>query len=367
MNLKKPTTMKKFFKPLALLFCVGFIASCAKNNAVTVPSDPDVKNPIADFTDTVDAQDGFTYHFSSLAQNFTKLEWRFGDDSLRTDTNPTHIYQTTGSYTVDLETYSTSGLVSHKQVVINIQPDDMLQLTTEKTGVDNQLKFIPHLKGNLHTIAWTFNAVDPSTSAVTTTTSSAVNPIVTFAFGSFNSFSVTATTDKGSVVTISKNVTTDGIVTDITLSRTYFNSTNENSDVNENSSKLIDGNPDTKFGFYSAFPVPEIYTIGFAAQETVKMYGVENGNDSESTRDPKEWYVDGSNDKDNPNSWVALDHQVLTQGFADYLTSIGQNSTRYKRFFYYPIAHPQAFNYYRWRIISTFGTAFQIEEFRLYR
>jgi hypothetical protein len=86
--------------------------------------------------------------------------------------------------------------------------------------------------------------------------------------------------------------------------------------------------------------------------------------DSESRRDPKEWYVEGSNNNAN---WDVLDHQFLTVGFADYLTSIGQGPTRYFRFFYYPIATPKPYKFYRWRIISTFTPAFQIMEFRLYK
>ncbi|WP_345100986.1 PKD domain-containing protein [Mucilaginibacter panaciglaebae] len=357
--------MKKFLKPLAVLFCAGFIASCAKNTAVTVPSDPEIKNPISDFSVTPDANDGFTFKFNSLAENFSKLEWRFGDDTLKTDTNPSHTYLATGQYVVDLETYSKTGQTSHKQVVINIAPDSVMQISTAKTGVDGQLKFNANVKGNIQSIAWTFNAVDPSTSVVTKTTSSDLNPVVSFAFGSFNSFSVTATTDKGSVVTISRNVTTEGIVTDITQSRINWSSTNDNTgNANENASKLIDGNPDTKFGFYAAFPVPQIFQLQFAYPITVKLYAIENGNDSESTRDPKEWVLEASNDG---NTWDIVDHQTLTIGFADYLKSIGQSATRYKRFFYYPIANPKPYSMYQWRIISTFGNAMQIEELRLYK
>lgn len=370
MHFKKPTTMKNIFKTLAVVFCVSLYASCAKNNAVTLPSDADPVNPVSDFTDTVDASDGFTYHFNSLAKNFTRLEWRLGDDTLKTDTNITHTYLTTGQFTVDLATYSKTGNVSHKQVVINIDPDKVLQIEAQKTGVDGQLKFIPHLKGNIKTIAWTITAIDPSTGTPTTTTSSDNSPVATFAFGSFNNFSVTVTTDKNSVVTVSKNATTDGIVTDITQQRISFKSTNDNTDnSNENAAKLVDGNPDTKFGFYAAFPTPQIATLGFASAQTVKLYAIENGNDSESDRDPKEWVIEASNNSTDgtDGTWDIIDHQNLSVGFADYLSSIGQYATRYNRFFYYPIANPQPYLYYRWRIISTFQSAFQIEELRFYK
>lgn len=384
MKIKKPTLMKKVLKPLAVLCCMGVFAACNKTNSVTVPSDPVIKNPIADYTVIPDANDGFTFQFNSLAENFSKLEWRFGDDTLNTQTNPLHTYLTTGTYTVDLESYSKSGQTSHKQVVINIVPDSIIKVSAVKTGTTGQLQFGAVVKGNIKTIAWTFNAVDPSTSKVTTTTSSNLSPAVTFAFGSFNNFSVTITTDKGSQATVSRNVTPDGIVTDITQSRINWGSTNDNTgNANENAPKLIDGNTNTKFGFYSAFPVPEIYWLQFPAPVAVKMYAIENGNDSESTRDPSEWVIEGSNDSSDGvtnGTWDIIDHRsaastdpatMMTpatgKGFADYLTSIGQHDTRYLRFFYYPIANPKPYIFYRWRIISVFANQFQIEEFRLYK
>jgi hypothetical protein len=365
MKPKKQLLMKNFLKPLALIFCMAAIASCSKKD-VPVPIDPVVINPVSDYTVTPDPNDGFTFKFNNLSKDYTKVEWRFGDDTLNTELNPTHTYLATGQYLVDLKTYSKTGEVSHSTVPINIHPDDILKVTATKTDVLYQLQFTANVKGNVKSILWTFNQVDPVTSEVVTTKSTELNPLQSFAFGSFNNFSVTVTTDKGSVATVSKSVTTDGLAEDITLSYISYNSTNENTDQgpNEGSLKLVDGNPATKFGFYKPFPVPEIATLQFAAPVTVKLYAIQNGNDSGSSRDPNEWYVEGSNDG---ISWDQLDHQVLTIGFADYLASIGQGSTQYNRFFYYPIAHPQAYQYYRWRIVSTFEGAFQIDEFKLFK
>ena len=222
-------------------------------------------------------------------------------------------------------------------------------------------------KGTAAHSTWTFNDVDPTNSQTTVVTYTDVATVTRkFLYGSFNSFSVTVTSDKGSVATISRNITPDGVVTDITQSRIDWKSTNENTvqGPNEGAAKLIDGNPNTKFGFYSAFPTPEIFTLIFASPVTVKLYAIENGNDSDSHRDPKEWNLEASQDG---QTWDIIDHQLLTIGFADYLKSIGQSATRYKRFFYYPIANPKPYSQYRWHIISTFETAFQIEEFRLYK
>lgn len=364
MKNKTSLPMKKLFKPLAMFFCVAALVSCAKNE-VPVAVDVTPINPISDYTITPDPEDAFTFKFTSLAKNYTIQEWRFGDDTLKTDEDPIHTYLEPGTYLVDLRTVSKTGDVSHKNIPVTIVPDSVVQLSTEKAG-ETEVKFKARVRAKVKSILWTFNLVDPVTSATTTVTSTELSPVQSFAFGSFNNFTVKVTTDKGSVVTVGKSVTTEGIATDITLSNIGFTSTNENLDQgpNEGSLKLIDGNSATKFGYYKEFEVPEIATLQFASPVAVKLYAIQNGNDSESERDPKEWYVEGSN---NNETWTVLDHQTLTIGFADYLKSIGQSETRYNRLFYYPIANPQPFTYYRWRIISTFQGAFQIEEFKLFK
>ncbi len=246
-----------------------------------------------------------------------------------------------------------------------------MQVTAAKTGVTYQLKFTATVAANVKSILWTWNDVS-STGSTTKSTSTDLSPVKTWGVGSFNSFTCTVTTDKGSVVSITRNVTTEGIATDITQSYIMKKSSLRNSsnppNVNEDWDKLVDGNPNTKFGYYATFPIPLIYTLQFPAPVTVKLYAIENGNDSESTRDPKEWALEASNTGgDAASEWTEVDHVLRTQGFAAELTALGQSSTRYLRFFYFPVAHPGAYAFYRWRIISVFGTAFQIEEFRLYR
>ncbi|MFD2872499.1 PKD domain-containing protein [Mucilaginibacter ximonensis] len=380
--------MKKLSNRFGLLFCMGglVLASCSKK-VTTVTPDPPVINPIADYTVTPDPTDGFTFKFNNLSKNYdkSKIEWRFGDDTLNTTESPSHTFLATGKYVTDLKIYSSTGTYSHKYTNINIIPDSVLKISAVKTGTPFELALSANFKGTIKSILWTFNDVDPSTS--NTTTVKYTTPSVTrkFIYGSFNSFSVTVTSDKGSTVTVSSNITTDGIVTDITQSRINYDSTNHNlvQGPNEDYPKLIDGNPSTKFGYYSAFPVPEIFWLQFAAPVTVKLYAIENGNDSDSNRDPSEWVIEGSNDSTNGVStgiWDILDHRnanstdpatmmtpITGKGFADYLSAIGQSATRYKRFFYYPIANPKPYTYYRWRIISTFKTAFQIEELRFYK
>ncbi|GEM_PF-1099397 len=371
--------MKQLFKPLAVLFCLAAVFSCSKKAISDIP-DAAIVNPISDYTITPDPADGFTFKYTNLSKNYTKLEWRFGDDTLKTDANPTHTFLATGKYTTDLKTFSTSGNVSHKYTDIYIVPDSIIKLNAVKTGVTGQVKFSAQVKGTVAKYLWTFT--DGVTNKVTTDTSP--TPIVNYTIGSFNALTVQITTNQGSIASLSRNATTEGIAINITQS--YINnnplypsliSNNENTvqGVNEGSSKLVDGNITTKFGYYSAFPKsPETITLQFPAPVTVKIYGLCNGNDSNNDRDPKEWYIEGSNDSFN---WVVLDHIILAKGFYDMATDLGVKGNgptgidaHFRKWWYFPIASPAAYSYYRWRItdmIVPSKNAFQMSELAFFK
>jgi hypothetical protein len=153
--------MKRFLKPLALLFCLTAVFSCSKktNDVIT---DAAIVNPISDYTITPDPADGFTFKYNNLSKNYTKLEWRFGDDTLKTDDSPTHTFLGTGKFTTDLKTFSSTGNVSHKYTDINLTPDNILQISTAKTGVLYQLQFTATIKASIASILWTWNDVSPS-------------------------------------------------------------------------------------------------------------------------------------------------------------------------------------------------------------
>ena len=380
----KRSVMKQLFKPLVFILCAGALASCSKKVDSVIP-DATIVNPISDYTVTPDATDGFTFKFTNLSKNFTSIEWRFGDDTVSTAAAPTHTYLSTGDpaasykYLADLKTVSSTGTISHKYQNILIAPDSIIQLSTVKTGgpagVGNvELQFSAKVKGTVAKYLWTF--VDNRTSTAIVTTSNLASPKVAFAIGSFNSFTLQITTNKGSVASLSRNVTTEGIA--INFTQSYTNNTplypstitnveNTAQGANEGSSKLVDGNIQTKFGYYSAFPQPLIITLKFPALVSCKIYGICNGNDSGNDRDPKEWYIEGS--PDGGTTWVALDHITLVKGFYDMATDAGatNDTQRYRRWWYYPIATPGAYNAYRWRIISTFKSAFQISELAFFK
>jgi len=361
------------------------LASCSKKVDSVIP-DPVVVNPISDYTVTPDANDGFTFKFNNLSKNYTKLEWRFGDDSVTTDASPSHTYVTTGDpaasykYLADLKTVSTTNTISHKYQNVVVSPDSIIQFSAVKTGVAGEIQFSAKVKGTVKSYLWTIiDSKDPAKPV--TVTSTLANPKYTFFPQSFNAFTLKIITDKGSFTSLSRNVTTEGIA--INFTQSYTNNTPlypsiitniENTDqgANEGSSKLVDGNISTKFGYYKSFGKDLLITLKFPGPVVCKIYGICNGNDSGSSRDPKEWYVDGS--PDGGNTWVTLDHQLLTVGFYDQGVALGITGNgptgidaKYRKWFYFGIASPAAYNAYRWRVTSTFNNAFQISEFALFR
>jgi len=354
--------MKRLLKPLGLIFCLGVIVSCSKKvDSGTIEGA--IINPVADFNPIVDSTDVFTYTFQNLSKNYKAIEWRFGDDSLSSETSPTHTYAAVGDYQASLKVTSSTGTVSRKIVDVNLLPSNLLHITIEPTGVTNQSKFVAHIKSHIKSALWTFTEVSPAVQKTTTYTD--ISPLITQTPGDFNNFTVTVTTDKGSSVTLSGNCSTKGFATDITGTRINYTYNLDNTNqTNENAPKLIDGNPNTKFGYYASFPTPLLYALQFPAPVTVSLYGLENGNDSGSSRDPLEWYIEGSNDG---NNYTVLDHIILTKGFYDMAKALGlSDGQSYYKWWYYPIANPQPFSWYRWRVVKTAG-AFQMEEFKLFQ
>jgi PKD repeat protein len=83
--------LKYFFMTL---FTVGiFVVAC--NN------DEDDPAPVACFTiEHPIVAAGETAHFTSCAENAHHFEWNFGDAATSSNENPTHIYNTAGTYIV---------------------------------------------------------------------------------------------------------------------------------------------------------------------------------------------------------------------------------------------------------------------------
>jgi hypothetical protein len=380
--------MKRLFKPLGLLVCMGaMVSSCSKKVDAVIP-DAAVINPISDYTVTQDPADAFTFNFKNLSKNFSKLEWRFGDDSVSVEENPAHTYLATGdpganpkwNYQADLKTISTTGNISHKYTYIALSPDNVGQIAVAKTGVTTsnsaELNFSFTLKGTAAKATWTFVDAASFTAAAKTTVieglaANSFQVKKSFFTNTFNSVTVKILTTKGSTVTLTRNVTTDGLVENVTGNRISWTPTVDNgSNANENSQKLVDGNVDTKFlvgGSFGAIVWPLRCTFIFLTPQKIKLYAIGNANDSPS-RDPKSWTVEGSND--GGATWTLMDSRTMTKNFFDQNTDLGATSDgqKYKKLFYYPVANPTEYSMVRLNIFSNWGDGLlQFSEFQLFR
>ncbi|GAB3937834.1 hypothetical protein GCM10028827_43040 [Mucilaginibacter myungsuensis] len=363
---------------MALLCCLIAAVSCKKNE-LDEYVEPAYDNPITDYEVVPDPNDAFTFTFRNKTTNYGKLEWRFGDDTLKTDTAPTHTYLATGKYTVDLKAFSkTTDQFSRKLVDINIVPDSVVHVTTTRVESGSgaaTIQFNLDVKAQIDSVEWVFDDAATGTTPATRTRSKELHPIKTYSTGTFNSFTVTITTKKGSVVSLNRNVTTEGIAEDITQKRLGYTTVLENNNdpanatANEGSSKLVDGNVDTKFGIYGNGQLNTwAFTIQYNSQVLVKLYAIGNGNDAGNDRDPKEWILEGS---DDGMTWTQIDHQVNGTGFFDKANAAGAttDAERYKRLWYYPVTDPKPYSLFRLRFPNgTFNNNdFQLGEFRLYR
>ncbi len=70
--------------------------------------------PAASFTAV---QTGLSVTFNNTSANGTSYEWKFGDGEGSTDANPTHVYATAGTYTVELTVSNACGAATLQQTI----------------------------------------------------------------------------------------------------------------------------------------------------------------------------------------------------------------------------------------------------------
>lgn len=141
------------------------------------------------------------------------------------------------------------------------------------------------------------------------------------------------------------------IETDITNTNIRYSVQFENtSNGNENSSKLIDNNINTKFLLFNFTNV--WVQLDFATPQFTGAYTLTSAND-EPGRDPKNWELQGSN---NGADWVVVDSRNNESFGSRFLT---------RKFTF---SNKQAFKYYRLNITANWGKdLFQLAEWRLLR
>ncbi|MHB1177118.1 MAG: DUF5013 domain-containing protein [Daejeonella sp.] len=196
--------MNKFLS-LILLMCTIAMVSCAKTDAVIIEP-VEVKRPFADYAISP-GDDPFTFKFENKSNNYKSIEWRFGDDSLSTDISPTHIFLKPGIFEVNLKATAEDGSTARKLLVIKIIADSIANFGAVKTGVPNEVKFSSTTKASIKSLVWKFHDG---------TTSTDLTPTKTYTPGQFNDATLILTTNKGSVVTLTRKVSSKGSLIDVT-------------------------------------------------------------------------------------------------------------------------------------------------------
>jgi PKD repeat protein len=97
-----------------------FLASAILLSACTGDADP-TPPPVAAFTLTQTGEQSMPVSFQNQSLNATRYSWDFGDKTTSLEENPTHTYESIGSYSVKLMAYG-SNKVDSVTKLITIEP-----------------------------------------------------------------------------------------------------------------------------------------------------------------------------------------------------------------------------------------------------
>lgn len=137
-----------------------------------IPNYVHISPPIASFVSNPNCSNRLTRSFSDRSIGADTWLWNFGDGSTSSLQNPTHYYNTSGSYTVSLTVHNnTTGCdytYSTSLLIINEHPDFIANDTSVCKGTPIILNAIQITPAYFNTIAWNYG--DNTTGAGTPTT-----------------------------------------------------------------------------------------------------------------------------------------------------------------------------------------------------
>lgn len=115
---------------------------------------PIILPPIADFEANVTSSCTGDIMFTDLSSfNPTEWYWEFGDGATSTEENPTHIYETNGTYTVTLTVTNEAGTDEHEEVAY-IEIDRPIAPTAEGAEICGEGEVTLEASGEGGTINW---------------------------------------------------------------------------------------------------------------------------------------------------------------------------------------------------------------------
>ncbi|WP_157766422.1 DUF5013 domain-containing protein [Pedobacter ginsengisoli] len=172
-----------------------------------VPGPTEGNPPLVDF-EVVPGDDAFTFDFKNNSKNYKRLEWRFGDDGISTEIAPSHVFARADTFDVNLSAISEDGSIAKKVMRVMIVPDKAINFIAESQG-SNKVKFsVKSANVKVKSLSWNFGDDSDSTTVAA--------PIKEYGPGKLYTAKLTVTTEKGSVFTVKKLVTSNGTVVDVT-------------------------------------------------------------------------------------------------------------------------------------------------------
>ncbi|MEJ7559002.1 MAG: DUF5013 domain-containing protein [Pedobacter sp.] len=198
--------MNKILKPILILFCSAAFIACEKDRVFPAETTETGALPAVNY-EIVATDDPFTFSFKNNSTAFKSIEWRFGDDSLSTETSPTHLFLRDGKYEVVMTATSETGATARKLVVLEIDANKFAKVFAASNGTANTVKFKINTTVPLQSIKWDFGDA---------TTGDQLEPAKTYGVDQLFISKATFTTKKGSQATISKLISADGSVEEVT-------------------------------------------------------------------------------------------------------------------------------------------------------
>ena len=119
-------------------------------------------------------ENGLDVDFTNLSQNATSYSWDFGDGQGSSETNPSHTYQSSGTYTVVLTASNDCGDFTFSQEIsVLIAPTAAFDFDPAQGCEPLTVQFNSTSTGTISNYLWTFEGGTPATSTE-------ANPVVTF-------------------------------------------------------------------------------------------------------------------------------------------------------------------------------------------
>lgn len=118
------------------------------------------KTPVAHFsTDTIEPEVGHEVLFNNDSQNATKFEWDFGDGYISNDRNPYHVYNSTGTFEVNLKAISKNGNEDQASLTLTVLIPTLLVIEVREWN--NEAVVVPDASIILYNSLDDWDANDP--------------------------------------------------------------------------------------------------------------------------------------------------------------------------------------------------------------